>query len=123
MDLKSFLLVGSGGAIGSMVRYGFALIAGPRNFPYSTLLVNIIGCFIIGIIFGMGLKNDPNNYWKFFAIGICGGFTTFSAFSLESVELLQQNRYFTLALYISISILIGILLTFAGIYLGRNFIK
>ncbi len=84
MEINNFLLVGAGGAIGSMARYATALLIGARMFPFATLTVNVAGSFIIGVLLGLSMKsNISDNTWKFLAVGVCGGFTTFSAFSLE----------------------------------------
>lgn len=119
--LKHFLLVGLGGMIGSMLRYFFALIIKPSSFPYATLAVNILGCLVIGIVIGSAAKNGSlNEHWKLFlATGICGGFTTFSAFSLECVALIEQQRYIAMLMYVAISIVVGLAATFAGIQLAK----
>lgn len=119
--LKSFLLVGLGGMIGSMLRYLFAVLIKPQSFPYATLSVNVIGSLLIGVIIGFVLKNESLNLnWKLFlATGICGGFTTFSAFSLECIQMLEQQRYAATLGYIALSIVLGLAATFAGIQLTR----
>jgi fluoride exporter len=120
MNFISFLLVGAGGAIGSMLRYGVALFPVNKLFPYHTFIVNVVGSFFIGIFLGMLLKNSiSNDGWKFLATGICGGFTTFSALSLEGFELLQQQRYSVFALYFLLSISIGL----AAVLLGYTITK
>ena len=119
--LFNFILVGAGGAIGSMLRYFLAIVWGPRSFPYATLTANIIGCFVIGILFGLGLRHSVSNYsWKFLSIGICGGFTTFSAFSLEGVEFLQQQRFIPFILYLVSTLTVGLVATFIGYTVVRN---
>lgn len=120
MNFISFLLVGTGGAVGSMLRYGIALLPVNKFFPYHTFIVNIIGSFFIGIFMGLLLKNSiTNDGWKFLATGVCGGFTTFSAFSLEGFELLQQQRYTIFLLYFLLSIIMGL----AATWLGYTFVK
>ena len=120
MEVNNFLLVGAGGAIGSMLRYGVALATGNRLFPYATFAVNITGCLIIGILLGLTMKSNLSNYgWRFLATGLCGGFTTFSAMSLEGVELLQQQKYFIFLLYILLSITIGLAATYAGFLIAK----
>ena len=114
--IKNLLLVGLGGSIGSMLRYASSLFVNSKAFPYATLSVNIIGSFIIGLVFAMSIK-EPNlsNNWKLFlATGICGGFTTFSAFSLENMGLLQSGRIGIALTYIILSIVLGITATFLG---------
>ncbi len=120
MNFNSFLLIGAGGALGSMLRYVVALIITNKFFPYTTFIVNILGSLLIGILLGLLLKNSISNYgWKFLATGFCGGFTTFSALSLEGFELLQQQRYLIYFLYIFLTITIGL----ASTYLGFIFSK
>lgn len=108
-------MAGLGGAIGSMLRLGISVLIKPVNhFPIATLSVNCIGSFLIGIFAGMAIKESHPNLYLFLATGICGGFTTFSAFSLEGMQLLQQHKtglYFSYALT---SIISGIFLSWAG---------
>jgi CrcB protein len=114
--IKNLLLVGLGGGIGSMLRYGSSLLIQSKLFPYATLAVNITGSFIIGIVFAMSIKEEAllNNWKLFLATGICGGFTTFSAFSLENMGLLQSGKYGVAFAYTGLSILLGIAATFLG---------
>ena len=114
--IKNLLLVGLGGAIGSMLRYAGSVLISSKTFPYATLTVNIIGSFIIGIIFAISIKEEVlfNNWKLFLATGICGGFTTFSAFSLENMSLLQSGKYGMAVAYVGLSILLGIGATFSG---------
>lgn len=120
MNFVSFLLVGAGGAIGSMLRYGVALFPVNKFFPYHTFIVNILGSFLIGALLGLLLKNSiTNEGWKFLATGVCGGFTTFSALSLEGVELLQQQRYGIFLLYFLLSIIFCLAATFCGYTLTK----
>ncbi len=113
---KNFLLVGLGGALGSMLRYAFYLAITVKQFPLATFAVNIIGSFIIGTVLALSLKNDLFlNNWKLFLVtGICGGFTTFSAFSLENITLLQNEKYFIALVYIVSSIVLGIAAAWLG---------
>lgn len=114
--LKNLLLVGLGGGIGSMLRYAATLLINSRYFPYSTLAVNILGSFIIGIVLAMSLRDEVffSNWKLFLATGICGGFTTFSAFSLENMALLQNGKYGLALAYTVISIVFGIIAAFWG---------
>lgn len=117
--IKNLLLIGLGGAIGSMLRYAGSLLISTKQFPYATLSVNIIGSFIIGVVFALSIRDEAfSNNWKLFlATGLCGGFTTFSAFSLENMGLLQSGKYSMALVYIAISILLGIAATFLGYFL------
>lgn len=114
--LKNFLLVGLGGGIGSMLRYGASVLLPAKSFPYSTLAVNITGSFIIGLVFAFSIREEGlSDTWKLFlAAGICGGFTTFSAFSLENMGLLQSGRYGTALAYTGLSLVLGFAATFLG---------
>lgn len=113
--LKHILLVGLGGAIGSMLRYASSLVIKSNHFPYATLLVNIVGSFVIGLIMAMAIKQHSFTNWRLFiATGICGGFTTFSALSWDALQMLQQQRYNIAVVYIVSSLVLGLLATFFG---------
>ncbi len=114
--IKNILLIGLGGGIGSMGRYLASLLLMNKSFPVATLLINISGSFIIGLVAAYALKNEwfAVNWKLFLATGICGGFTTFSAFSLENLQLLQQGKYLWALLYIAASIVLGLMATFFG---------
>jgi CrcB protein len=114
--IRNVLLIGLGGAIGSMLRYGTSWLVGPKNFPLATLLVNITGSFIIGLVMAYCLKNESfSANWKLFlATGICGGFTTFSAFSMENLQLLQNEKFGMAACYTASSLLFGLVAVWAG---------
>ena len=113
---KNILLVGLGGALGSMARYVFSLVPLTKNFPLNTVMVNVLGCFIMGIFLALSLKNEVvfNNWKLFLTTGICGGFTTFSAFAAENVHLLQTGKTTTALVYIILSTILGIAAVFLG---------
>lgn len=119
---KNFLLVGLGGALGSMMRYAVYLLITVKNFPLATFGINIIGSFIIGLVLAFSLKDESflNNWKLFLATGICGGFTTFSAFSAENVVLLQNEKYLLALLYIVLSIVLGIAAAWFGFSIVTN---
>lgn len=114
--IKNLLLVGLGGGIGSMLRYATGVLINTKYFPWSTLTVNIVGSFIIGVVFAISVKDESflNNWKIFVATGICGGFTTFSAFSLENVSFIQSGKYGMALTYICLSIFLGIVAAFLG---------
>lgn len=122
--LKSILMVGLGGFIGSVARFLIARYFQfnvSSVFPWSTFIVNIVGCLLIGIIYGL---SEKGNVWSpdvrlFLTVGICGGFTTFSTFSYDSFLLIQEHDWFRFALYTSLSIFIGLM----AVYAGRFIIK
>lgn len=113
---KTITLVGIGGAIGSILRYLAATNIQSKflsAFPYGTMCINISGCFLIGIIYAFAERNNLSPEWRFFlATGICGGYTTFSTFSYESLSLLRDGEIFYAGLYIAASVFLGIMATF-----------
>ena len=122
--MKSLLLVAAGGALGSTGRYLATIYISrhtPLTFPLGTFVVNITGCFLIGILFGLFAKHAVmTTDWRLFLItGICGGYTTFSSFSLESIALFRQGSYTYFLLYIFGSVILGLLATVAGMTLTR----
>lgn len=114
--IRNFLLIGLGGALGTMLRFGTSLLIGIKSYPLATLLVNVVGSFIIGLVMAYSLKSDAFalNWRLFLATGLCGGFTTFSAFSLENLLLLQNGKLGLFALYAGGSLFLGIAAVWAG---------
>jgi CrcB protein len=113
--IKQLLLVGLGGAAGSMLRYIVQRYTNGPGLPYGTLLVNLAGCFLIGLFWGLLSKNSITPITGILLMtGFCGGFTTFSAFTFEGLQMMQDNRWLLLAGYISASIIGGLFATFAG---------
>lgn len=118
--LKTILLVGIGGASGSILRYLSNIFVARHFFhifPLATLLVNVIGCLLIGLLAGLFEKHQISNrdLQYLFITGFCGGYTTFSAFSIESVQLIQTNTIMALV-YIISSILLGLAAVWLGLY-------
>jgi fluoride exporter len=125
MNMKLILMIGIGGFIGTIFRYIISI--GIQNkflssYPFGTFTVNIIGCFLIGIIYALSDRGNISVEWRLFiATGILGGFTTFSSFSNETVSMLRDAQYGFALLYVLSSVTIGILATFAGIFLIKAF--
>lgn len=122
---KSLVLVGIGGFLGSISRYLAALFIARMYssvFPYGTFIVNIVGCFLIGLFYGLSKQlNWFSPEWSLFlATGFCGGFTTFSSFAYENLALLQRGDYFIFAAYSISSFVLGIVAAFAGLFLIRT---
>jgi CrcB protein len=122
IDLKNILLVLAGSAAGGSVRYITSLMIQLKNttqFPLGTFLINLIGCFIIGMIYAIASRNAStgSDIKLLLATGFCGGFTTFSAFAFENLELFKSGQYLTALLYIILSVVLGILAVILGAYL------
>jgi CrcB protein len=123
--MKTLMLVFIGGGLGSLLRYAVHRLfvwRGAVELPYSTFMVNIIGCFIIGFaIFYTERLGDQAIPWRLFLVtGLCGGFTTFSSFAYENTLLLGDQRLFVFFMYITASIVLGVLATYLGIVTARN---
>ncbi len=116
--MRMLILVGFGSFLGGISRYLTSQIIQTRfisAFPYGTLAVNIIGCLLIGLIIGWNEKFSLSSEWRLFlATGLCGGFTTFSAFSAETLLLMRSGQFVYAITYISVSVLSGIVATFIG---------
>ncbi len=111
-------IVGAGGFIGSVCRYliGMIPLKEQFSFPIKTLIINVLGAFIIGIIAASAIKmNSPNpRFILFFKVGICGGFTTFSSFALETGDLINDGKVNIAFIYVLCSVVIGLIAVFAG---------
>jgi len=121
---KLMLFVGLGGFLGSASRYlsqQYLLKLLPITFPIGTFAINMTGCFLIGLIYGLAERGSLETLqWRLFlASGFCGGFTTFSAFSFEILELVKEGQYFQVGLYVSLSVVMGLLATFLGMILTK----
>lgn len=124
--LKILLAIGSGSFLGGISRY--LLSRAVQNsvvsaFPFGTMWVNIFGCFLIGLLFGLSERgNLSNNELRLFlAVGFCGGFTTFSAFSLENMTMLRDGSFLHFTLYAGLSVFLGLAATFGGHALTKLF--
>ena len=122
--MKGFLLVFLGGGLGSGLRYlvTIALNQYSKVFPFGTFTVNMLGCLLIGLILGYAQKENTltSNQTLLLATGFCGGFTTFSAFANENLELIKNGEFFNFSVYTIGSALIGIMLVFIGCYIISN---
>jgi CrcB protein len=119
ISFKNILTVMLGSGIGGALRFissEYIKQYLPTRFPYGTFFVNLLGCFIIGIVYGLSIKGnqDSNGLKLLLATGFCGGFTTFSAFTSENLELIRNGNQFTALFYILISIVFGIVATYSG---------
>ena len=116
--MKILLLIGTGSFIGGVLRYSISQFVQTKflsAFPFGTFAVNIIGCFAIGMVFALSEKTNMSPEMRLFlATGICGGFTTFSAFSNETYSLMRDGQLFYASAYITSSVLFGLFATFIG---------
>ena len=118
-QMKILLAIGTGSFIGGIFRYLLSQFIQAKFlsvFPYGTLSVNIIGCFLIGLVFGLADRGNLTQEWRLIlATGFIGGFTTFSAFSNETVSMLRDGQLGYALVYIIASIVLGLAATFIGI--------
>ena len=121
--IKSILAVGAGSFLGGAARYlvSLAVKGLSKGFPWATLVVNLVGCFLIGLLWGAFSKNgtEGSNWALFLTVGLCGGFTTFSTFSKEALMMLQGGSIWGFAGYVAISLVAGIALVALGYFLVR----
>lgn len=116
------LLVGLGGFLGSVLRYliGLMYVNTDSGFPLKTFIINILGAFIIGALSSIAIKYSVNSKAiLFLKVGLCGGFTTFSTFALETQELLKNDRVGVAIIYVTLSVVIGV----TAVVLGENLFK
>ena len=111
--MKEILLVFLGGGLGSSFRWLINRLIPSDSFPYSTISVNLIGCFLIGILAGYILTHSQfkSDIYPLLIVGFCGGLTTFSAFALDNYNLIKSNDFFNSILYITLSVAGCIIMT------------
>ncbi|MFT4019810.1 MAG: fluoride efflux transporter CrcB [Agriterribacter sp.] len=117
--MRAIIFIWLGGGFGSVLRYLVQLGTSKLftvTFPAGTFIVNISGCFVIGLLYGLATKYAALTMeWRLFLItGICGGYTTFSSFSYEGISLFRQGNYTYFILYTVLSVVVGLLSTFFG---------
>ena len=117
--IKSLIIVGFGGFIGTVARFlisRYFQVNFSSVFPWGTFVVNLVGCLIIGMIYGFSEKGDvlSPDVRLFLTVGFCGGFTTFSTLSNDAFILLRQQEWFRFSFYTSFSFFLGLLAVYAG---------
>jgi fluoride exporter len=122
----TYLIVFFGGGLGAALRHGMNIAAARTlgtAFPYGTLIINVTGSIIMGLIAGyFAFKGGASQHWRlFFTTGILGGYTTFSAFSLDAALLYERGELWASALYVVLSVVLSIIGLFAGLYVIRQF--
>lgn len=111
------LMVGAGGAVGSMMRYLLTRWL-PTSFPWATLTANVLGCLLIGVLYGWFDRNGAiSPLWRvFLTVGVCGGFTTFSTFMNDAYKMADATEWMQMGMYAALSLLVG----FAAVWLGHR---
>ena len=123
--MLQLLVIGCGGAVGAMMGFGLGLrvtlLAGSA-FPWGTLLVNIVGCFLAGLLFALAVPRIPLSdlLRNGLQIGLLGGFTTFSAFSIDAITLFDQGLWLRGLLYIVTSVIVSLLGAYLGMSVGKS---
>lgn len=119
----AFLQVALGGALGSMARYGVNILAGRISpaFPLGTLTVNIVGCLVMGILASVIAARGGQHFAPLILTGMLGGFTTFSAFALDTMVLWERGAGLSAIGYVAASVVISLLAVCAGLAIGRGF--
>ncbi len=121
VDMKEILYVGIGSCLGGVARYIVSsLFRHGGGFPWGTFVVNLCGCFLIGLLAGVFSRNASQPLNLLLTVGFCGGFTTFSTFSRESLVLVQSGQWLTLVAYVGLSVIIGVALTAIGYALAKG---
>ncbi|WP_281991036.1 fluoride efflux transporter CrcB [Sulfitobacter geojensis] len=121
---STMLLVAFGGALGAALRFlsGVAVLrlTGPAEFPVAIITVNVIGSFLMGVFVVFAAHRGLTHLSPFVMTGILGGFTTFSAFSLETVTLMERGAFGVAAIYVALSVGLSIAALMAGLWLARG---
>jgi CrcB protein len=125
MSFTTILWIALGGGLGTILRYVVGKYTTENNhsgFPLGTLLVNLLGCLLIGVIYSYFEKHHSNDSdWKLIlTVGFCGGFTTFSAFSADNLQLMRDGRIDQALLYTAVTVFGGFLLTYLGTLLIKS---
>jgi CrcB protein len=121
--MKQLVLIFLGGGLGSVFRYLTSLLTAKYYesiFPLATFITNVLGCFMIGLLIGyLGQSPNNQNLRLLFITGFCGGYTTFSTFASENINLLQTGQYLTLISYTIASVLVGLVAVWLGLMLTK----
>ncbi len=122
--IRQIIIIGAGGFIGSIARFltsKYVHLFVNTPFPLGTFIVNILGCFLIGLFYGLAERHQLLSVeWRIFlTVGFCGGFTTFSTFANEGLTMMRSGEFMLLLLYTGLSVFLGILFTYLGAMLSK----
>lgn len=117
MSLLNVCLVGAGGMLGTLLRYGAGVVAAKRGKPpfLATLAVNLVGCFLMGLLIGLGWQTSEERAYAFAATGILGGLTTYSTLNVQKTTMKSAETHKTIVLYLIATYAGGLLMTAAGV--------
>lgn len=121
--MTRFLLVAAGGALGAVARYGAGRFLPMGGWPWATLAVNVVGGLLMGLLTGwLAFRGGAGqeSIRLFAAVGVLGGFTTFSAFSLETAQMIERGRLAPAAAYVALSVVLSVAALFAGLMIARR---
>ena len=117
----NFVLIFLAGGLGSLLRYLIGIVLPSYFFPWTTLVINVLGSFVIGVFCGLGSRMQwSENLQLALIVGLCGGFTTFSTFSKEALSLATTGRWGSFWLYVAGSLVLGVVATAVGIVCSRG---
>lgn len=119
--MMNFVYVALGGAIGSVMRYGLGLLFSSMNvnFPWATLVCNVVGSLVLGVVVAFGVRCLPEGWRLLLSVGLCGGFTTFSTFSLEGLKMIQAGDLGMFVVYVLVTLCAGVGALWVGVSLGN----
>ncbi|QNG36809.1 fluoride efflux transporter CrcB [Geodermatophilaceae bacterium NBWT11] len=122
--MRPYVVVAVGGALGALARYGvqLGLPHSPGAWPWATVAVNLTGCLLIGLLLAVLLARAPDHPWlrPFLATGVLGGYTTFSTFSVDAVQLVEAGRWLLAVAYLLVSVVGGLAAVVLGLGVGRR---
>jgi len=122
--VRPYVVVAVGGALGALARYGvqLGLPHSPGAWPWATVAVNLTGCLLIGLLLAVLLARAPDHPWlrPFLATGVLGGYTTFSTFSVDAVQLVEAGRWPLAVAYLLVSVVGGLAAVVLGLGVGRR---
>jgi len=115
-----FLMIGIGGGIGAILRYLISVVPLKVSFPVQTFVTNVLGAILIGVVVEMVAGKEISENWNLFLkVGICGGFTTFSTFSLETYNLIEKGNSWIALGYAVLSVVLSVV----GVFIGRGIVR